>query len=625
MNSELTLYDYWRIINRRKWAALTVFALTLASAYFYTKLQPFVYKSEAIIRFKPPASYSRIPGSGMTEWDPWGAVQTEKKIIHSIEISRRAEKKMKEFYVSRGKTPPLLNAGRIFGAYNAERVENSNLIRIYSTYTDPVVAANIVNAVISSYRDYDLQQKSRQAQKTLDDIAARKMEVEQNLRSLESRKKVFLQKNPGTGLGLAYASQLANFEIQKKELLKKYTPNHPEVLSVDEKMEVLEKRLNELPSSELELARITRELKMQEELYTILSKQLEEAKLGLASIVSFVAVVNPAMPKRNPVSPNMKLNMAVGILLGLFLAVVVIFVLENLDISITTIEDIENILKLPVLGLIPHIFSEKVMDNWLVNLFKKERYSAEAFRSVLLTNRRYTSQVIESYHTMRTNIFSHLGKKKGISLVFSSSGAAEGKTLTAINFALAAANSGLKSLLIDGDLRRPTIFNIFSTPPRPGMSNILSGEISWQDAVRKSQDFLKSGIGLDNVMKFKGIENFHAINCGTLSGNVIDILESADWDNLMGELKKEFDLIVFDSPPILLFVDTLMTARHTDGVVMVYKSGKIARGIIKRAKDQIVSSGVKMIGVVLNGVRASEMGPQYGYYYYNYDKYRPRS
>jgi len=624
MNTELTLYDYWRIFNRRKWAAISIFLITVASSYFYTKVQPFVYRSEAIIRFQPPSSYSKIPGSDITEWDPWGAVETEIRIIHSIEIAQRAAKKLYNFYVSQGKAPLKITPAQLFSAYRAGRVENSNLIRIYANYSDPVTASNIINSVISAYRDYDLEQKSRQAQKTLDDISSRKVEVEQNLRSLERQKKNFLQKNPGTGLGSAYTTQLAAFEIRKKELLRKYTPNHPEIIAINAKLNILKKKLSELPANELELARIARELKMQEELYNILSKQYEEAKLGLASIVSFVTVVNPAIPNKNPVSPNMRLNISVGILLGLFLAIVVIFILENLDISITTIEDIENILKLPVLGIIPHIFSEKVLDNWFVNFFKKERYSPEAFRSVLLFNRKYTSQVIESYHTLRTNILSHLRKKKGVSIVFSSSGAAEGKTLTAVNFALACANAGIKTLLVDADLRRPAIFNVFGVPPRPGLSDVLSGEIQWKDAVYKGDDFLKSGIGFDNIMKFKGIENFHLITCGTLSGNVIDILESSDWQKILKEFQAEFDMIVFDSPPILLFVDAVMVAKHTDGTVLVYKSGKIARGIIRRAKDQITSSGVNMVGVVLNGVRASEMGPQYGYYYYSYEKYKPK-
>ena len=175
MNAELTLHDYWRIVNRRKWIALFIFVITVVSTLFYTKLQPTIYKSNAIIRFQPPASYSKILGSSPMEWDSWGAVVTEIKIITSGEISRRAELKMKE--------RSDYKADKKLAAYNAEMVKGSNLISIYATSSNPIDASDTINLVIESYRDYDFEQKSAQATKTLDDISARKAEIEQNLRS----------------------------------------------------------------------------------------------------------------------------------------------------------------------------------------------------------------------------------------------------------------------------------------------------------------------------------------------------------------------------------------------------------------------------------------------------------
>ena len=114
------------------------------------------------------------------------------------------------------------------------------------------------------------------------------------------------------------------------------------------------------------------------------------------------------------------------------------------------------------------------------------------------------------------------------------------------------------------------------------------------------------------------------MNCGATPANVVDLLDSWRWEELMTSLKSEFDVIVFDAPPVLLFIDSVILAKHTDGVVLVYKAGKIARGALRRAKEQITGVNARMIGVVLNGVRASEMGPQYGYYYYDYNNYVKR-
>jgi len=618
MESELTLYDYWRIINRRKWVALLVFAVTIFSTMFYTRLQPTVYRSQSLIKIKPPASYAKMPGADLMDYDPWSAVATELKVITSSEISERAAAKL-------GLPSGAASIGEVSRSYKVERLQESNLIALYAFSSDPERAANIATAVIDAYKEFDLEQKSLQARKTLQDISSRKDEVEENLRSLERQKQNFVERNPRTGLGSALANQLADLEIRKRQMLEKYTPNHPDVLSLDQRIDVVQSKLEEIPAQEVQLARISRELRMQEDLYTTLNKQYEEAKLGVSSIVSFVSVVNKPVPDQAPVSPNRALNMMAGSVLGVFLAVVLVFLLENLDVSISTIEDIENFIKLPVLGIIPNILSEKHIDNWLTQVFKKERYTVDAFRSVLVVNRRYATGIIESYHTLRTNIMSQLNTKESVSLVFSSAGAAEGKTLTAVNFALASAHSGLRTLLIDADMRRPAINQIFGTRKEPGLSDVLTGRSEWRDAVLESADFIMGGLDYDQLMRFPGIENLKILNCGTQPDNVIDILNSSNWRDLISDLKSEFDLIIFDAPPVLLFADSLMLAKHaSDGVVLVYKAGKIARGALKRAKEQIGGANARMVGVVLNGVRASEMGPQYGNYYYDYKNYVSR-
>lgn len=615
MEGELSLYDYWRIVNRRKWVALLVFAATLGSTLFYTKLQPTIYRSQALIKIKPPLSYTKMPGADLMDYDPWSAVATEIRVITSSEISERAAARL-------GMPSGAKSAGEIASSFKVGREQDSNLISISAFSDDPGRAADIASAVIEAYKDFDLEQKSLQARKTLEDISGRKNEVEDSLRALEKQKQSFVERNPRTGLGGALANQLADLEIRRRQLLEKYTPNHPEVVGVDQRIQVIQDKLEEIPAQELQLARISRELRMQEDLYTVLNKQYEEAKLGVSSMVSFVSVVNRPTPERTPVSPNRPLNMLAGSVLGLFLSVVVVFLLENLDVSISTIEDIENFLKLPVLGIIPNILSEKHLDNWLTQVFKKERYTVEGFRSVLVINRRYASGVIESYHTLRTNIVSNLKKKDGLSLVFSSAGAAEGKTLTAVNFALAAANSGLKTLLIDADLRRPAVDQIFGTNRTPGLSDMLAGRVSLDEALLESTDFIMGGMDYEQLMRFPGIENLKIMNCGTQPDNTVDILDSANWRGVMDEMRSEFDLVIFDTPPVLLFADALMIAKHaSDGVVLVYKAGKIARGALRRAKEQITGVNAHMVGVVLNGVRASEMGPQYGYYYYDYKNY----
>ncbi|MEF3280995.1 MAG: polysaccharide biosynthesis tyrosine autokinase [Elusimicrobiota bacterium] len=612
-NDGFTLYDYWRILNKRKFAFFSIFLITILATVFYTKLSPPIYSSSAVIKIQPPKIYSQIPGSDVMDIDPWGAVNTEIKVISSIEIAKKAVLKL-NLVTSQSELDLNKIALEVLASYKAERVQDTNLISITSYSPNPYKAYDIVNAVIDSYKEYDLEQKSAQAKKTFNDILQRKMEVERKLESLESQKRNFIQKNPNTGMASIISDQISDLEIKKKELMEKYTENHPDVVLIDKKLQTLNARLKQMPYRELELLRIEREIKLQEELYTTINKQYEEAKLGLSSIVSFVTVINPPVLNTTPILPNKKLNLAVGILMGLFLGIVIVFILENLDVSISTIEDIEAFLNAPILGIIPHIRSSQISDNWLVNLFKKERFSLEGFRSALIFNKRITTNIVESYHTLRANIMSNTEKKGSLALVITSAGAAEGKTLTALNLALASSSAGLKTLFVEADFRRPVIHQIFSTYKSPGLADLLVNKADLDEVLRDVTDFVSGDFSPGALIKFPGAENLKIITSGTTPYNPIDIIDNANWKDIIDDMKSYFDLIIFDGPPVLLFVDSIVIGKKVDGAILVYKSGKIARTALKRAKDQITGVGVKMIGVVLNGIKTSELGPRYSYY-----------
>ncbi len=614
MNSDgLTLYDYWRILLRRRYSFIFVFIVSLIASYIYTRLSPYVYSSSAVIKIQPPKIYTQLPGSNIMDIDPWGAVNTEIKVITSLEVAKKAAIKLHLVRDISDEDELLKAASQLSSSYKAEKVSDTNLISITAYASNPYKAYDIVSAVIDAYREYDLEQKSSQARKSFNDILQRKIEIEDRLRSLERQKREYIQKNPTSPTAGLIADQIADLEIKKKELLEKYTPNHPDIVVIDKKIEILNKRIKELPSQELELLRINRDLRLQEELYSTISKQYEEAKLGLSSIVSFVSVINPPVLNTSPVLPNIKLNLVIGILVGLFLGFVVVFILENLDVSISTIEEIEEFIESPVVGIIPYIPSGRSKDNWFISLFKAERFSIEGFRTALVMNRGVKSSITEAYHTLRTNIFASLGKKTPISIVVSSAGVAEGKTLTALNLALASALAGFKTLFVETDMRRPIVHEVFGISRSPGLSDLLGSRVEFDDVVRGVADFVY-GVGSKNIAGFLGIDDFKMITSGSPPSNVADLITNADWHMVVKKMKGKFDFVIFDGSPVLLFADSVIIGHHTDGVLMVYKAGKIARGALRRAKEQITSAGTKMIGICLNGVRATDLGAKYSYY-----------
>lgn len=604
---ELTVYDYSRILGKRKGLFIFTFALTVLSTAFYTYLQPRVYRAEAIITFRPPASYSGFPGS-----DTIVAVQTEIRVINSLEIAERTARLL-GVITSGSEAESLKISVRMRTSYSAGRLSDSNLISITATGPDPGSAGGLVNAVIESYKEYDLEQKSKQARKKLEDLAARKTEVEESLRGLERTKQNFVEKNPKTGIGAALANQLADLETRKKQLLEKYTPNHPEVVNAEQRLQNTLSRLSEIPAQDLELARLSRELRMQEELYNALNKQYEEARLGLSSVVSFVGVVDPAVPDDIPISPRKWLNLTVGCIAGLFLAGLLVFSAESMDVSMGNIEEIESLIKLPVLGVIPRIPGGDRAQDWLSRLLLRERHTMKGFRNMLLFNKNASRIMVESYYTLRSNLLRRLEPGAGTALVFVSTGKAEGKTLTSLNVALACVHSGMKTLVIDADIRKPWIHQVFALEHQPGLSDVLAKKISWREAVRDSAA-AAAGLNLPALNKFPGIENFSLLTCGSPHADVIDLMDCADWPALIADLKTEFDMIIFDMPPVLSFSDSLTVSRHCDGVVLVYRAGKMTRNSLMRARDQILGINARIIGVVLNN--ADRFGKEEYYNYY---------
>ncbi|MBI3288152.1 MAG: polysaccharide biosynthesis tyrosine autokinase, partial [Elusimicrobia bacterium] len=419
---------------------------------------------------------------------------------------------------------------------------------------------------------------------------------------------------------------LLDLESRRKEMLRKFTEEHPDVKKLDERIELTRQRLSAMPAEQDELVRLNREIKVREETYIMLARQIEETRLALASTVSFVTILSKGIPPTSPFSPNKELNYLAGTIMGIFLGILTAFIIENLDISITTIEDIEKVLEAPVLGVIPHFGSDSSWQDLLISYFKKERHPEDIFRSFLIFRHGPKSPVIEVYHSLRVNIQAQLSKPQNMVLTFTSTGVAEGKTLTSVNFCMAAAHSGMKTLLIAADVRRPSVHRIFGLPKEPGLIEAITGRVHWRDTIRGTVDYLMGEKDLDKVSGFPGIDNLKMMTGWTAStSEVVNLLSSTRLPRMIAEMRAEYDVVVFDCPPVLLFVDAMLIGQHTDGVVLIYKSGKMARRALKRAKDQVVLSHGKILGIALNDAHSTSMEPGYGNYsdYGHYTKPLP--
>ena len=599
MDIEPSLHDYWRILQKRKWVVLVILSLSCIGTAVYTSLRTPLYRAVAAVKYEPPSG--KTIGMDNSNFDSYSAIKTQIRLLSSGDMSAKVAKRV---------------GGKHKASFRPEAVPDSNLINISATSADPAAAADLANAVAELYMERDIQERSYYTNKSLEDITARRQEVEAGLRKLEESRQAYLEEHQGAGMSGSLTSTLLDQEGRRKDLLKKFTTEHPDVVALDQRIQSTRARLAQIPAQDLELERMNRDIKVNEELYVTLSRQLEETRVVLSATPSFVNIVSRASVPEAPFYPNKRTNNMLGSLMGLLAGLIAAFLLESLDISISTIEEIEKVVGVPVLGVVPHLGTEKRWDAMKAKLLRKQRYPTDVFRSLLLFHQSAKSPIIEVYHSLRSNVQSQRPDLEGMVLTFTSTGVAEGKTLTATNFCLAAAHVGLRTLLIGSDIRRPVVHRVFGLPKQPGLMEVLAGKNEWREVIRGTVDFLMGEIDLDKLLTFSGIDNFKVMTSWTASSaDIVNVFSSNRLPDFIKEVRPHFDLIVFDCPPVLLFVDAALIGAQTDGVVMVYQAGKMARQALRRAKDQLISSKANILGVILNDMQASEMGPGYAYYY----------
>ncbi|MEW6670475.1 MAG: polysaccharide biosynthesis tyrosine autokinase [Thermodesulfobacteriota bacterium] len=455
---------------------------------------------------------------------------------------------------------------------------------------------------------------------------------------------------PGDAQMHGYASKLSDLILKKKALLFDYTEKHPKVIEVNEQIQslseeirkelngrlaVFKKRESDLyetmirlrkenltiPDKALQLERLQREVKLQETLESELKKKYQEVLIQASGKVQEVVIVRPALVPTVPTNiPSKAMIIITGIFMGLVIGIVFTFVAETLDTSIGTIEDVENLLGVPVLGLIPILGTDE----------KNLRYAAREGpdRSIssrfLITHYDPKSLVAEAFRSLRTNL-QFLGKeRKEKSILMTSSFVQEGKTFNVVNIALSIAQAGEKVLLVEADLRKPTVHTTFGLSKEPGMTDYVLGNYDWKEVVNTMTDVMLGEFEIEDILRTPGLDNLHVITAGTTPLNPSEILRSSRFREFLKEAYQEYSFIFFDAPPIMPVADATEIAPLLDGVIMVYKVGKIGRGVLKRAKMSLDNVNAKVLGVVLNNVRP-EVGPDYFKYQtqYYYEPAKP--
>jgi capsular exopolysaccharide synthesis family protein len=339
-------------------------------------------------------------------------------------------------------------------------------------------------------------------------------------------------------------------------------------------------KFSKLPLLEQQLLELERDIKVKENLYTLLLEKLEETKIAEAGVIGTAKLIDSAIVPNKPIKPNKKLTAAIGGVLGIFLGILIAFIIEYMDKSIKDEEEIKRMARgKTVLGRIPTFE------------LKKEYEKPE-----LIVLNSPTSPISESIKLTATNINYAITPEPKI-IAITSSGPAEGKTISSANLAISYAQNGLKTLLIDLDMRKPRVEKIL------GLERFNVGVVN----------HILKDIPIERVTQ-NYMENLDVIPVGPLPPNPTALLTSKKFGELMNQLKEKYDKIVIDLPPILAAADALIIAKHADGLILVVRAGKTQKHSLKVALENIQTSDTKLLGLIINDI--NEKSSNYYYYYY---------
>jgi len=426
-------------------------------------------------------------------------------------------------------------------------------------------------------------------------------------------------------------SQLLQVEAEIKGFLKEYSSYHPKILeakaklnglkeqvreeinkrissikteiqSVESQISTLYKKLEKIPHDEIQLAELERDKETAEKLYTFFAEKYEETRVKEAGVTSDLKIVNPPIVFPNPVNAKKPfLIILIALIISGLIGLAAVFIVEYLDNTVKDVETLKLKTGLPIFGLIPLLDKEKKN---IKDYLKRKKSERELKISI-------DSEDLESFRKLFINLeFAHPEKKYKM-IYITSPGPEEGKTFITLNLSFILSKVGKKVIAIDTDFRKKKwhLTDITKLEKEEGLFEVLKGEILLKEAIieiKKEEDDIKASI--------------YALPVGKIPPDPFVFLQSDKMKEILEILKKDYDYVIIDGVPVLLFADAPYLAASSDGVIIVVKYGKTTFKEIEDAKDILLSCGANVIGAVVNGV-LKERGHYYYYYKYYYSKY----
>jgi succinoglycan biosynthesis transport protein ExoP len=723
---QIDLRDYLRVIQKRRWTVITVFAVVVITVAIHTFTATPIYEATArlIIDKENPNVVSiqevmSVDASGSDYY------QTQYKIIESRavarEVIRRLNLEKSEEFFPKPKDDLISNLKRsvletiafwkdsiisllrtgdesmpiksegfeqdsplvsdFIKRIKVSPIRNSRLVDVRFEGKDSVLAARIVNTLANVYISQNLETKLRAVQDAVKWLHNR---IEEERKKVEKAEKALLRYKEKYSIVTDFSSDVENITAQKlahlntqvveaessrveaetrykqamvltgtpdmldsipevlnnelirqiksmevelfkhmSELSKKYGQKHPRMVAIKSELNTLQKRkiqevsrvinslkneykvalakenslktaLTKQKKESLELNQkaiqygvLRRESESARYMYELLIKRFKETSLTEDMKTGNIRIIDRAEVPEYPIKPKIKLNIFLAIIVSLLTGTGLAFFFEYLDNTIKLSEEVEKNLNLPFLGSVP-LFSTK--NKWNIRGDTSQELIAFNYPR---------STASESYRAIRTSILFSSADSVPQVILITGVGPEEGKTITAANLAVTMAQADSKIVILDCDMRRANVHNIFGTANDHGISNLLVGNSNMKEAILHTR-----------------IPNLDVIPCGPIPPNPSELLGSTRMMTLLNSLRKHYAHILIDSPPSIAVTDAAVLSKSVDGVILVIRAGYTAKEILKSGIVQLRAVGTHILGAVLNGVNMSR--DRYYKYYKDY-------
>jgi len=484
-----------------------------------------------------------------------------------------------------------------------EKAAQSGIIQVNLEGTDKQLNARILNELARTYIQQNIDRKLKEVDGMLTFVTQQLPSLKQNLDLAEEKLSAYHQKFGAIDIDLEtknLLSKISEFEKQQSTLelirldyTKKFTVSHPELVSLKQKIyrlkqekEKLNKRIQQLPEAQRQSIHVQRDVEIAQAVYSLLVTKSQELSIAKAGVIGNIYQVDPAIAGIKPIKPKNAFILLAGCIFGFFISSLFIVWRKAITNTIDSPDILEQRFNLPIFSIIPHSIKQMAL-------------SRKHLTSALLTQAAPYDPSVEGLRSLRTSLEFTPKENRSPCIIISGSTPDIGKSFVAANLLPLYAGIGKRVLLIDADLRKGHLHDVFQTSMSPGLSEVLNNTVELSDAIHS----------IDYNEKYQ----MHFLAAGHTPDNPSELLMSPEFQQLIDQTSEQFDAIIIDTPPIGLLTDPAIIAKQANGInLLVIRSGQHQAQDIDIAIQRFQQVDAKLDGIIFNDAKSNT---KYNYYY----------